>query len=810
MVVKTRGRKILRDIWARKARTLLVSFSIFVGVLGVVTLTSVGELVIRKFHEDVQPEDLAMLTVFVGLPDGVNRVDNAAILENLRQYPSVTAVEGQAARTLFWRKPQETTFSEATLLLSSEDFTTMTIHPVTLIEGAYPTTGQHELAIERRTAERYNLEVGDSLVVRIFNTPGNNSANIEQTWTVSGIVFHPFANEDADANVYTTFENSRALVGIQTYNRFSVRFTDFATAQAEAEKFQDAVEAQTPYEVGGAFLEDPENSEFIQEIGQWADTMTILAIVAMIVASFLVVTVINNIVVEQRRQIGTMKSLGATQWNNFSIYAGIALTYGLLGTIPGALLGIPAGYYLAKLLAPLANLYIESFMISPLAIAVGIILGLAVPVLASIVPVFVGTRVTILQAMTDLGISSHYGKGIIARFINRLPVPISVRQALASLSQKKTRLALTGFTLTLAVGAFMGVSAVFLSLNNVIDSIYHTFNIELGFEPANQQDFDQLSALVKENVDGIKAIYPIYDSEVEVLRTPSSSQNEDEDEENFIFVTGFDTRTDTILLDLSAGEGWQNDPERPGIVLTESLIARLGKNLGDTLTLVHDKQKADFEVIGIDRFPFDRAYMHWQALAAFTSDEPGDPAPDEFWVQLDKENPTVQDVDRVISDIRQVLVTNGIRANFFNQTADAEADANLILTIGLVFNIASAIMATIGAIGLLVTLFISVFERQREIGVMRSIGASSRTIASQFLFEGILVGVVAWLFAVPLSYGISRLLKSALPLDEFELGFPIMSLLLGFVGMLVVATIASIWPSLSASRRTVSDILRYQ
>jgi putative ABC transport system permease protein len=119
-------------------------------------------------------------------------------------------------------------------------------------------------------------------------------------------------------------------------------------------------------------------------------------------------------------------------------------------------------------------------------------------------------------------------------------------------------------------------------------------------------------------------------------------------------------------------------------------------------------------------------------------------------------------------------------------------------------------MATIGAIGLLVTLSISVFERQREIGVMRSIGASSGTIASQFLVEGLLVGIIAWCIGVPLSYGISQLLTNALPLEEFEIGFPIISLGLGLVGMLVIAAIASIWPSLSAVRKTVSDILRYQ
>jgi ABC-type antimicrobial peptide transport system permease subunit len=107
-------------------------------------------------------------------------------------------------------------------------------------------------------------------------------------------------------------------------------------------------------------------------------------------------------------------------------------------------------------------------------------------------------------------------------------------------------------------------------------------------------------------------------------------------------------------------------------------------------------------------------------------------------------------------------------------------------------------------------LFISVFERQREIGVMRSVGAGSGTIISQFLTEGLLIGGIAWLIGVPLSYGIAKALTSLLPVGEFGFSYPPVVAALGLLGMLVMAGMASIWPSLSAARRTVSDILRYQ
>ena len=81
---------------------------------------------------------------------------------------------------------------------------------------------------------------------------------------------------------------------------------------------------------------------------------------------------------------------------------------------------------------------------------------------------------------------------------------------------------------------------------------------------------------------------------------------------------------------------------------------------------------------------------------------------------------------------------------------------------------------------------------------MRSIGASSFTIVSQFLIEGILVGVVAWVFALPLSYLVGIGLSSALQLDTFfTFEYPPLVAIYGLVGVVIMAGLASFWPSIS-------------
>src|SRR5690606_12136013 len=61
-------------------------------------------------------------------------------------------------------------------------------------------------------------------------------------------------------------------------------------------------------------------------------------------------------------------------------------------------------------------------------------------------------------------------------WVGRLPLSINIRQGVSNVLQKKWRMAFTVLTLTIAAGAFMGVFAVFTSVNTLIDDFLATFN----------------------------------------------------------------------------------------------------------------------------------------------------------------------------------------------------------------------------------------------------------------------------------------------------------------------------------------------
>lgn len=97
---------------------------------------------------------------------------------------------------------------------------------------------------------------------------------------------------------------------------------------------------------------------------------------------------------------------------------------------------------------------------------------------------------------------------------------------------------------------------------------------------------------------------------------------------------------------------------------------------------------------------------------------------------------------------------------------------------------------------------------------MRSIGATSLAITGIFVFEGMLVGALSWLLAVPVSYPGAFAFSAAIGkgLVELPLDFkyPASGLLLWLAIVLVISALASLFPALRATRVSVRESLAYE
>ena len=191
-MIRTRGRKIFRDIWSRKARTALVVISIFIGVFGTVMLFSMGDLTVSQLKKDLDVNKLAMIRAYLSTPPNV-QPDNDQILATLRAMPDVTAVEGVMVYPFFWKEAGADKFQSSYVFSYSEPLDQVPLEPMRLMKGSWPTPGQNELVVERRFATNHDLGIGDQIVVRALSESEQNGGSApEETWTIVGTVFFPY------------------------------------------------------------------------------------------------------------------------------------------------------------------------------------------------------------------------------------------------------------------------------------------------------------------------------------------------------------------------------------------------------------------------------------------------------------------------------------------------------------------------------------------------------------------------------------------------------------------------------------------
>jgi putative ABC transport system permease protein len=170
--------------------------------------------------------------------------------------------------------------------------------------------------------------------------------------------------------------------------------------------------------------------------------------------------------------------------------------------------------------------------------------------------------------------------------------------------------------------------------------------------------------------------------------------------------------------------------------------------------------------------------------------------------------------DAVTTSVKNLLDDRGLKVAQ-SQTIPAQRATNNF-QFGMVINMMlalSIIVALVGGIALMGALSIGVIERTKEIGVLRAVGARSRTILAIFIMEGILQGLMSWLIAVPISLLTTPLLARALGVAMFgatlDYQYNWGAVALWFAFILVISTLASIMPANNATRISVRDSLAY-
>jgi putative ABC transport system permease protein len=124
------------------------------------------------------------------------------------------------------------------------------------------------------------------------------------------------------------------------------------------------------------------------------------------------------------------------------------------------------------------------------------------------------------------------------------------------------------------------------------------------------------------------------------------------------------------------------------------------------------------------------------------------------------------------------------------------------------------LIAVVGSLGLAGTMSMNVLERTREIGVMRTIGASDSAIMQSVITEGLIIGMLTWVLAIGLSLPISSLLATVIGKTLLESDLPLqftpVGILLWLAVVVILSVVASVAPARSAARLTINQVLAYE
>ncbi len=183
-------------------------------------------------------------------------------------------------------------------------------------------------------------------------------------------------------------------------------------------------------------------------------------------------------------------------------------------------------------------------------------------------------------------------------------------------------------------------------------------------------------------------------------------------------------------------------------------------------------------------------------------------------VQLQDKNQIEQVAEAIKTKMRKDRNEKPGEEDFSVQTPVQILGAvNTILNIiNLIVTGIATISLIIGAIGIANSMFTSVLERRKEIGVMKAIGAKNPDILKIFIIESALIGLVGGiggaLIGLSLAYLASYSASSALEVDLFQISPSIPLLVASILFAVVIGIIAGLIPSYQASKLKPVDALR--
>jgi ABC-type antimicrobial peptide transport system permease subunit len=443
-----------------------------------------------------------------------------------------------------------------------------------------------------------------------------------------------------------------------------------------------------------------------------------LDVMAMAIAGLAVViggiTMTNTLfmsVFERTREIGVLRSLGWRWWRVMGMILGEAIVLALLGGLIGSGLGVLSIVAISRSKSWLG---IFGAQLTPDLFLRALVTVVTLGLVGGAYPAWWASRLLPVEALQYEGGSRGHA--------TRLPGGMAVR----NLWRRRTR---TGLTL-LSIG--VSIAAV-IALGGVAEGMLGSFNVMMRDSQtdlfAAEADIDADFSAIDERVGARIAAWP----EVDAV--------------SGMFWTGVSTEKVAIRrYRIIEGEPLMGPRE---VIVGRMAADQLGSEVGDTLRMMD----SNFRIVGI----YETGVVFEDAGVVIGLREAqaliGKPRQVQFYL--------ISLVDPGQAEaVREELAAAFPEIDFSLTSELGEAMSDFRVMQEMVDQI-SFLAVFIGGVGMLNTMLMSVLERTREIGVLRSLGWRRLQVLGMILKESLVLGAVGGLCGIPLGLGLGSLIGSS-------------------------------------------------
>lgn len=709
----------------------------------------------------------------------------------------------------------------------------------TIAQGRFP-NGPAEVALDEASAEKAGYVLGDT--VKVVAQSGS------RTFTMVGIASYGDVRSPGGA----TF----ALFDVATAAEFLGKpgFVDAILVVGDGSRSDDALakDIDTIFEpsqkvetLTGAEITKETQDDIGQALSFFSIFLTIFSVIALGVGSFVIYNVFSISAAQRQKENALLRALGANRAQITRSMLIESLVVGLFGSLLGFVGGIGISKLLSVALPALGfDLPSGGLVITASILINTVVVGLIVTVLSAVLPARRAGKVPPLAAMrataietagpgrvrllwglgsmlVGLGIigaviggssNNLLGFGVLFVFVGTIVIGPSIARPVAlflgrpaetlrgvtgqmarqNAARNPKRTSRTSAPVLIGVALVTAVSALAASINGQISDIFtEQFKGDYAVN-SNAQGFGGLSPNLATTLSKIEGV-----DDASGIGTALTKIN---DKGRTLIVISPSTIGGNYDIGLVNAD--YSVLDKDGILISESLAKRDDLKIGSVIPVTFgDGVTRDLTVRALyvhDDLAGDRVISR-ETFAGTTVSS----FDFSIYITLDKDanNEKVRaELQKVVDDYGQGKLLS--RDEYIDEQA---GQVNQLL--GLIYGLL-ALSVIIAIVGIIITLLLSVFERQREIGLLRAVGMTRSQVRTTVRWESVITSLLGAVLGIVLGLGLGWVIVYALRdqgLTSFQV--PVGSTVFIMVMSFVVGVLAAVYPAWRATKVDMLDAL---